>query len=69
MLVGRREQTDIVSSDLLRVLGMWAEATGGLGSHSSVSQQQVYFDIFELIICFSSRLSYVNEEVSMHAVL
>lgn len=39
MLVGRREQTDIVSSDLFPcAVRMSTEATGGFASHSLVSQ-------------------------------
>lgn len=44
-LVGRREQTDIVSSDLFCVRGMSTEGTGGLGSHSLVNQWRVNLDI------------------------
>lgn len=36
-LVGRREQTDIVGSDLFCVWGMSTEAAGGFGSHSLTS--------------------------------
>lgn len=44
-LVSRREQTDIVSSDLFCLCGMSTEATGGLASDTLVSQWRVNLDI------------------------